>query len=171
MNLSAFHKKIKAFTLLELLVGMILSGIVLTATFSAYRIVTSQYQSYRKKSETLSAFSFFISQFQADFSNATAIIHISENEIQLNSKKKILDYHFSEKYVLRNDLLRTDTFPVTVTEMETFRESEKIIPENEEADEIHLQMDFGGKKLEKIYQKSPSAENSINKIDLNRNGN
>ncbi|HET6990659.1 MAG TPA: type II secretion system protein [Bacteroidia bacterium] len=165
MKLFSRHKKLKAFTLLELLVGMILSGIVLTATFSAYRIITRQYETYCDKSETISELSFFVSQFQSDFSNATNITRISENEIQLQSGKRILDYKFSGKRVLRNDFSRTDTFNVSVPEMETFWKSEKVNSENQESDELHLQINFENRKTEKIYLKMSNAKSEIDKIE------
>lgn len=165
MKSSPRHKRFRAFTLLELLIGMILSGIVLTATFSAYRIITRQYETYCGKSESVCDLSLFVSQLQSDFSNATSIIRISENEIQLHSEKRILDYRFSEKRVLRNDLSRIDTFNVCVTGIETFLESEKMNSENSEFDELHVMMDFEGKKQERIYQKSYDAKTLLDKIE------
>ena len=83
MKSFAIHKKFHAFTLLELLVGMIVSGIVLAATFSAYRITTKQYENYNEKVETISEFSFLVSQLESDFSQAKDLVRLSENEIQL----------------------------------------------------------------------------------------
>lgn len=159
------HKQFGAFTLLELLVGMILSGIVLTATFSAYRIVTRQYEIYRDRSESVSELSFFVSQLQADFSDATAVIRVSENEISLQSEKRILEYNFSGKQVLRNDFSRTDTFSISVPEIETYWKSEKTNSDNQEADELHLKINFEGKRIEKYFLKTGNAKSEIDKAE------
>ena len=157
------HKRLKAFTLLELLVGMILSGIVLTATFTAYRIITRQYETYRDKSKSITEVSFFVSQLQFDFADATTITRNSENEILLQSDNKILEYRFSEKYVLRNDLSRVDTFNVSVSGIETFLKSEKTVLENSDIDQLHIMMNFEGKKEEKIYVRTNNPKSEIDK--------
>jgi prepilin-type N-terminal cleavage/methylation domain-containing protein len=162
-------KQFKAFTLLELLVGMILSGIVLTATFSAYHIITKQYEAYRDKTKSIAEFSFFVSQLQSDFSNATTILRISENEIRLQSEKKVLEYEFSGKEVLRNDFFRTDTFLIAVPEIETFRKSEKTNSVNQESDELQVKINFDGKTIKKIYLKNSSSKTEIDKAETDLN--
>ncbi len=173
MKSSAIHKRLPAFTLLELLVGMILSGIVLTATFSAYRIITKQYESYRIRSVSDSEISFFVSQLQSDFSNAENITLVSENEIQLQTGGRMLNYRFSEKNVLRNDFSAIDTFHVSVSGIEAMLKSEKSNSENSPMDELHVMMDIDGKKVERVYLKTNNAKSKIDReeTDLNENGN
>jgi prepilin-type N-terminal cleavage/methylation domain-containing protein len=144
-------KQLHAFTLLELLVGMILSGIVLTATFSAYHIITRQYEMYTVQSDSDAEVSFFVSQLQDDFANADTALRVSENEIQLRSKERMLEYGFSERRVLRNDLSRMDTFRVSITGIETYYKKEKTNSDAALFDELHVLMDVDGQKVEKIY--------------------
>ena len=158
-------KQFKAFTLLELLVGMILSGIVLTATFTAYRITTKQYETYSSKSKSITEISFFVSQLQADFSNATTIIQNSENTFQLQSGKRILEYKFAAKNVLRNDFKQIDTFNVAVTGVEAFYKSEKVNTENSEVDELHIRINFEGKTEKKIFLKTKDPKAEIDKAE------
>ncbi|CAN5882357.1 hypothetical protein BH11BAC7_BH11BAC7_16620 [soil metagenome] len=163
------HKQIKAFTLLELLVGMILSAIVLTATFNAYRIITRQYESYSKQSGTIKEVSFFVSQLQSDFENALTVIHVSENKIRLQSKDKLLEYRFGEKYVLRDDLLQIDTFFVAIHAIETFIKDEKVNAENNEIDELHVLINSEGKTEIKIYKKEINPKSELDKVDSELN--
>jgi prepilin-type N-terminal cleavage/methylation domain-containing protein len=173
MKLFPIHKQLRAFTLLELLVGMILSGIVLTATFSAYHIITGQYETYRDKSEFDAEVSFFVSQLQSDFSNAKEITRISESEICFSYEKRMLHYKFSEKQVLRTDFLRTDTFHVSVSAIETFLKSEKINSVDFPIDEVHVRMNIDGKKSEKVYLKTSIAKSEIDQAEneMIENGN
>ena len=159
------HNELKAFTLLELLVGMILSGIVLAATFTAYRVVTRQYETYRDKSKSITEVSLFVSQLEADVENAILITLGSENKINLQSAQRILEYRFSEKYVLRNDQSRTDTFAVSVKQIETFYKSEKINSENSAVDEFRVRINYEGKTEEKIYVKPKDPKTELDKID------
>jgi competence protein ComGF len=151
-------KSFKAFTILELLVGMILSGIVLTATFTAYRITTRQYESYGKKSVTMTELSFFVSQLESDFEKAKTITRNSENEIMLQSENSKLEYRFPGNYVLRNNFYHIDTFHVAVSAVETFLQKEKINSDESVIDELHLFLDVEGKKEEKIYRKEISSK-------------
>jgi prepilin-type N-terminal cleavage/methylation domain-containing protein len=163
------HKKFKAFTLLELLVGMILSGIVLTATFTAYRITTKQYETYSSKSKAITEISFFVSRLQADFSNATTIIQHSENSIQLQSEKRMLEYRFTAATVLRNDFNRIDTFNVSVSGMEALYKSEKVNTADSEIDELQLQINFEGKTEKKVYLKTKNPKAEIDKAEAEFN--
>jgi prepilin-type N-terminal cleavage/methylation domain-containing protein len=163
------NKKLKAFTLLELLVGMILSGIVLASTFTAYRIVTRQYETYRDKSISVTEVSFFVSQLEFDFMNASEIVLQSENKIQLQSEKRLLQYLFSEKYVLRNDQERTDTFYVSVKQASAFLKSEKVNAENSSLDELHVVIAYEDRSEEKIYIKTEDPKAEINKTDFEEN--
>jgi prepilin-type N-terminal cleavage/methylation domain-containing protein len=165
MSSFARHKELKAFTLLELLVGMILSGIVLAATFTAYRVVTRQYETYRDKSKSITEVSLFVAQLESDFENATTITLASENRIHLQFEKRMLEYRFSEKYVLRNDFMRTDTFNVSVAQTEAFRQSGKINSESAEIDELRLRINYEGETEEKIYIKTKDPKTEIDKID------
>ena len=116
---SFIHRKIKAFTLLELLVGMIVSGIVVAACFNAYRVVAMQFKAYKTTSAAYENFSFFESQFRADFQHAKEISG-NENAIQFISREKKTDWQFREKYALRNDGNEIDTFflPCSVSPIE-----------------------------------------------------
>ena len=165
MKLFPIHKQFRAFTLLELLVGMILSGIVLTATFSSYRIITKQYENYSRKSNADSEISFFISQLEFDFSNAKTISLMGENEIELKSKNKMLNYSFSEKQVLRNDFSRVDTFKVSVDNIWAFLKSEKIVSENSQIDELHIMINVDERRIEKIYLKPVNTKSEMDQAE------
>jgi prepilin-type N-terminal cleavage/methylation domain-containing protein len=108
--ISFIHKKLKAFTLLELLVGMIISGIVIAAGFNAYRIISIQFKTYKETSAVYSSFSFFETQFRKDFRNAKEISAEDENSIQFISGEKKTDWRFSKRFSLRNEGTVTDTF-------------------------------------------------------------
>lgn len=158
------HKTLNAFTLLELLVGMILSGIVLVATFTAYRVVTRQYETYRDKSQSVTEISFFISRLESDFANASKIISLSENKIQLQNEERSFEYTFAAKYVLRSNSEKTDTFFVPVSAVRAYHKSGKINPETDSTlDELCITMEYEGQSLEKVYIKTEDPKSLIDK--------
>jgi type II secretory pathway pseudopilin PulG len=161
MRSSAVHKTIPAFTLLELLVGMIVSGLVLAATFSAYRIVTRQYAQYCKTTESTVGLSGFLSQLERDVANATEAYALFENAVQLVHATRTVDYRFSENYVLRSSAAHIDTFHVSVPAIHTFRKTEKASGENLRIDELRVVLRIDGKKEEKLFLLPQDARSEL----------
>lgn len=166
MNCSIVHKKFSAFTLLELLVGMIVSGIVLTATFSAYRIVSRQNLDYSARSKSATDLSFFVSRLAADFSAKGKVFQLTENEISIEQEKRILQYRFSEKNIFRSDGTHTDTFFVSAAAVKTFYENNEVAGENSEVDELRLSLITGEKKEEKTFTKPQCAKNKMDEEEI-----
>ena len=154
---SCAAERLRAFTLLELLVGMVVSGIVLTTTFSAYRIVSSQLSGFERQTAYVKEISLFTSQLGSDFSNAGTITCISPQEIRLVSATRQIDYRFAGSYVLRNDLNRTDTFRVVVEDMHALKNNEKVDDGDAEIDELHLLLLIDGKKEEEVLRQATDA--------------
>lgn len=168
MNCSGKYKSLQAFTLLELLVGMILSGIVLGATFSAYRIVSKEAVQFRDQSKSANELSFFLNHLHSDFYRSVKINSDEEERIHLIQKKRELIYRFSAEYVLRSEQEHTDTFFVSVPKAELFSHGEQLNA-GEDADELKLQFKSGDKteKLNFCRRKS-SRELLANEIELIR---
>src|SRR4051812_29683995 len=146
------HKRLKAFTLLELLVGMIISGIVVAACFNAYRIIGGQFKTYRETTAVYDSFSFFEAEMQREFSDAKDVERVSGNEIRMIYEDRDINWQFKEKYALRNDGNETDTFFVSVRKAEMFSDGEK-----EDGDvtvnQVKLILDINGHSLEADFKK------------------
>lgn len=161
MKSSAVHRTLPAFTLLELLVGMIVSGLVLAATFSAWHIVTQQYAQYCKTTESTVELSAFLSRLECDVADASAAYKLSETTVQLVHSTLTLEYRFSESYALRNSAGHTDTFRVSVPAIHTFYKTEKTAGENLRIDELRVVLSFDGKKEEKLFLLPHDAKSQI----------
>ncbi|MGL5892473.1 MAG: PulJ/GspJ family protein [Bacteroidia bacterium] len=105
--------KLPAFTLLELLVGMIISSIVLAAAFSAWNIVARQHALYRSRHDASTEASFFCSTLRHDFSRAD-VYNGNSDVLTLQLGNKTLTYKNAPPVVLRNNGFQTDTFFVQV---------------------------------------------------------
>lgn len=103
-------KQISAFTLLELLIGMILSSIVIGFCYTGYSIIHKQYLNYNTiKRQNTSAIQ-LNSILNTDFINAESIMYGTDKLI-LNSDNKVqLQYEFKQDYILRSANGLTDTF-------------------------------------------------------------
>jgi prepilin-type N-terminal cleavage/methylation domain-containing protein len=145
-------KKLSAFTLMELLIGMIISSIVITFGYLAYQLITKQYLSYKTIKQVLVDASQFHTTFTNDLQNAE-IANASESKIFLFYKNTpALEYEFAEKYIIRKREDLTDTFKIVSTHIK----QECLFPEEKSflqhfSFEVNLLNELEVFNFEKIY--------------------
>lgn len=101
--------KLKAFTLMELLVGMIISSIVIAFAYSAYSLIYKQYVSYRSvKSKVIETMQLH-TVMSNDFNNSEYSTFDS-NKLKLNTTNNTLTYNFIDSLIIRIDNELSDTF-------------------------------------------------------------
>lgn len=105
-------KKINAFTLIELIIGMIVGSIVMGICYSAFSMTSLQFLDYSSKREVVNDLMQFNSVFSNDFVNSKEAYFINNDLTLFNTESK-LKYHFDTNYVLRKADLVIDTFNVT----------------------------------------------------------
>jgi len=103
-------KKISAFTLLELLIGMIISSIVIGFCYTGYSIIYKQYLNYLIIKENISNTMQFNSILNTDFTTASSIIFETDKLILDFKSAPQLQYDFRQNYILRKTSDVTDTF-------------------------------------------------------------
>ena len=155
-------KRLKAFTLVELIVVMIISIITLTTIYTVYLLVKKQYVKQSGKTESLNDYLMFKNTFSADFNNADSVINRSEDPaILCYSNTSIITYQFSEKTVIRQTGNFIDSFLVFPNNLDisVIENSEMI---NEISFNIVAYRDTILMKLRKRYD-----ANSLIKIKFN----
>ena len=117
MNFSCAKYEVKAFTLLELLTGMIVSAIVLGATFSAWKIISRQSMRYEEQADRTRELSLLHSRFVTDMANSDSTYDdgttMSAYKRRHADMRCFVRYTFEEEYTLRVSDNHTDTFHVT----------------------------------------------------------
>ncbi len=109
---------LKAFTLVELLVAMIITGIVVGITYQVYIMANRQFNSYKSGNEKLSQIIVFKGLLHTDFFQSSSVSKSLEKGIEVvYSDKKIL-YEWNDKYLLRNDNGLRDTFFINIRSSE-----------------------------------------------------
>jgi len=165
MSSFTVHRMFPAFTLLELLVGMIISGMVLAVTFSAFHIVSKQTAGYRLKTQSMEEVSFFVSRLNADFSDAKNAAFVSGKAIRLEFPQRSLEYRFRGKYVLHIEKDHTDTFYVAVDAAGVFNDGIKV-EEESAIDELRLELTIEGKREMLFFKKEKDAKTVIDAEEL-----
>lgn len=155
-------QKLRAFTLMELLVGMIISSIVIGFCYMSYSIIYKQYKSYKiLKLEIVETIQ-LNSILNTDFINAETVLFDNDKLILNSANRSQLQYDFNDNYILRKDGEVTDTFKLSATEILPgyLLESEQI------PTSIVNNFSFDAKVLGEIehfrFTKNYSAETMIN---------
>ena len=105
-------RKIRAFTIIELVVVMILSGIIIGIVYSAYQIVSSQYENYRKANNQNTSMAVLTLLLNRDFSTAYSIKKEGERISFFDQENKVCSYAFAEDFIIRSTNAVEDTFHI-----------------------------------------------------------
>lgn len=109
---------LKAFTLMELLVGMVISSIVIAFGYSTYAIIYKQYLSYKSVKTTVVETMQLHTTMSNDFNNAECIT-FGENKLKLSGPDKLLMYNFIDSLVIRSEKEMSDTFQLAANDIQT----------------------------------------------------
>ena len=110
--------KLKAFTLLELLVAMAITGIVVSIAGLVFNVMGKQFNSYKETSEDIASAYLLNNLLQSDFFNA-ATIYRSEDELIAANREYAVKYKFMQSYILRTAGERSDTFFIEAGDIES----------------------------------------------------
>lgn len=130
-------KRLKAFTLIELLIAMVVGGIVIGGAFEVYLFSSRQFLKYKASNEEITRIVMLDGILHSDFFNSTSVVRKSDNCMEMKSSDKVIDYRFERNFVLRSFIGVSDTFflKVSVVQMQ-FKgklqlEGERLIDELE----------------------------------------
>lgn len=155
--------KIKAYTLLEVTIAMLLSAICIAICYSAYDIVGKYYASFQQKNQTADVVLSLRHVMQRDFLKSNTVLKSEEGvELQLDDSSKIY-YIFNSDAILRKmNEAHTDTFKLKSNEVNFFFEGHEVI-EPDTIDELRFKMILDQRTAVPIQlNKTYSAANLFN---------
>lgn len=107
--------KVKAFSFLEVMVGMVLSGMVISTVYSVYMYSHKNLFKFAEVQSNLRSFHEFSSVLNSDFEQAKKVVKINAEEIEIKTNDKIIRYEFQEEYTVRSLNQHMDTFFISTT--------------------------------------------------------
>ncbi len=110
-------RRLRAFTLMELLIGMIISSIVIAFGYSAYNLIYRQYLSYKSVKTKVVETMQLHNTMSNDFNNAEYIT-FDENKLKLSGNNTLLMYNFIDSLVIRSVNETSDTFKLTTSTLQ-----------------------------------------------------
>lgn len=152
------NKKLKAFTLAEMVVVLVVASIVIAMGFLVLNMVRKQVvliqRNYQKKQEV----QFFEVTLTRDFNARNVFYDKNKEQLILKNTKDSISYVFSDTIIIRNK----DTFQIEVADKELFLDGKTVQENTIDAIEINLSENYGGKTL--FIHKAKDASHYINNL-------
>lgn len=126
IKVKAMKNKLAAFTLMEVTVAMLISGLVITICYTAYGLIQGYYMRFGEKNKASSLVLDLKHVLERDFIKAVHIIR-TEDGFVVRQDSLVVNYIFNDKQVLREVKdLHTDTFAMPVQKMDFYFEGHEV---------------------------------------------
>lgn len=132
-------KTIKAFTLLEMMIALVLSSIVFSISFVCYSMILKQFLNYKHSSTLIQEAGQLQTTLQTDFFNSQLIQYNDITATFIFFERPSVKYLFVKDFVLRESNNRTDTFHVLVGKPEV-RYELNLLRENSLVNDLRLNL-------------------------------
>lgn len=166
MSLFLTNKRYPAFTLAELMIGMIASGIVLSAIWMAFRIVAKLEGQSRSSKVKVQEISLFKSVLSCDFncSDSVADTDAGFRFIEFTNTSYV-EYKLGDEYVIRMKDGHCDTFKLDVSKPLLRDYEDQNINENSACNTMQLTIQIDGVAQDILLAKNRSAVELIRNHD------
>jgi len=155
---------IKAFTLMNFVVGMIITSIIMSSFYEGYQYMSEEVNMYRDQNNSiLDALNFQVN-LNKDMLNAQTITLVSDDEILVTNLFDKYYYEFTDEYILKKTDDVTDTFKIKVAEILFEKQDGELIKK------ISFASKLDGKPIQYNFSKEYSAEQIVN-LQVEKDGN
>ena len=93
-------QKVKAFTVMEVTITMLVTAILIGITYTSYSIIVKSYLSFNSKNSELADLNMLDHLLKRDFNRAN-IIKKESNGISLKADSQMIRYEFNGRYIVR----------------------------------------------------------------------
>jgi prepilin-type N-terminal cleavage/methylation domain-containing protein len=140
--------KLRAFTIMELVVVMVISGIVTGIAFFGYSVSSIYFRRFHDSALSITRVSLLHSTLENDFREAVMIRQPQANTIVLTKKNETVSYSFSEGGVVRENPGSKEVFPLRLSAVSILFEG---LPAAGFLDEVYFETDHGPFHFSKLY--------------------
>lgn len=120
------HKNVKAFTLLEMIIGLTISSIIIAMVYLIYSNISRQMVSYTQQQNELMEYNQFQNVWSREIQLAKRINAETLREIRLELNKQHIEYRLEESQIIRESKT-VDTFDIPVKEVTiTLKQGKKV---------------------------------------------
>ncbi|NMH85974.1 hypothetical protein [Flavivirga algicola] len=157
------NTNLKAFTILEALISLVLMGIIITLCYTVFNLIERQMTLFKNENMSVLQYNLFNTTIKNDIYNAEDFIYNDNRLLLKNYDGSNIDYQVSKRFILRHHNIKTDTFKFRVFNHK-FLQSDNSKP----LDKI-LQITIGvlGDSINTNYYLNKHMANTINNIYFN----
>ena len=124
------NKRLEAFTLMEMTVALLLTGLVTGIALTAYGIIESQFQHFQGSRNGFHEVAQLNLALQRDVQSCREVIRNDDGIYCRYQNGDQIDYAFTDEFVMRTAGQRTDTFHLKTEERSfRFEGNEQFVPE------------------------------------------
>jgi prepilin-type N-terminal cleavage/methylation domain-containing protein len=157
-------RRVKAFTIMEVTVTMMIASILMGITYTTYSIISKSYLSFNRKNSDMAALEQLDKLLKRDFERAE-IIQKETGGITIKNAEHTVTYEFNPDFIVRTAGI-VDTFKIKTEEITTSFEG---LPVNEvgsseeqnRLDELGINLLYQNEKIPYYYHKQYSSVNLI----------
>lgn len=156
--------KIKAFTLVELAVVMLISIILFGIAYFSWQIIEQRFISYTDSSIELENIATFKLQIEQDFKKSTQIIAGPNSKgilVRCENDSTRIEYLFTIENILRTQATRVDTFKIISNNLKMYLLNEEILKLPAIIDEITFSATYNNELLHFNSSKKYSASDLL----------
>ena len=157
-------KKIKAFTILELVVTMLITSIIIGVVYTSYFILNKTYTTYQAKNEKIDSIVQLNNLLKSDFAGSAKVLKSPTGIICFLQNKTVI-YTITPDYIVRASSV-SDTFKIASSNIATLFENKPVITtDNPQSyiDELDVTFKVLNEIIQYHYFKIYSSEELINK--------
>jgi prepilin-type N-terminal cleavage/methylation domain-containing protein len=157
-------QRVRAFTIIEVTVTMLIAGILIAITYTSYSIIVKSYRSFTAKNEDIVVLVSLDHVLQRDFDRTDMILKETDG-ITLKNSDQVIKYTFGPDFIIRI-AGKMDTFKVQTQEVNTSFENipvGEVQADNEQnrLDDLAFTLVFQNEKIPYHYHKLYSSDNLI----------
>ena len=155
---------LRAFTILELTITMLLVALVIGITYTIYTIVSRSYESFQYKNEEIAVLDRLNELLSKDFSRSDSIFKTPRG-LLFQSKRDTISYELDTGFITRTNTI-TDTFKVKTQDLNILYQNQSLndnapIAGKSRIDEMEFDIWLQNEKIPYHYHKLYSSENLI----------
>ena len=161
-------RKLKAFTIIELTVITLLSGIVISIAYFVFFILQKQYNTYDKTGKYQLEITTLSRLLTEDFQKSDSIISSSEKSLLTYKNNIVTDYKFDVNYITRSKSSVTDTFHFNTENTVLLLDEVPVSVPGIWIDELKFETNYHQKKLSFHFYKKYAVAPFISKDNHNQ---
>jgi|GEM_PF-4566446 len=165
------NHRVKSYTLMELAVVLVLSGILFLLAFQALQFVQSSYLRFSKKNASLVKVKTLVSQLKKDCSNSESVTAGDQKITCVIEKSVDVSYQIAPSFIVRSQGHLQDTFLLENTTMKCYFNQTEVSKTGSFVDEIVLETIYQKEKLTFSVTKVYGADKLMQIQMVETNGN